>query len=683
MDGTADDGKWKRVGKAKAKTRAQRQNLVNNMPKVQDLDYAKAQSVLRDNDHIGQPLHDTSNIQNQDPKQGMKIASKTKQKKTKKLTTEPKFNYRTIEEALKNENLSLDDQLVQLKEKFPNNSNIWLKDIASQLNISLRCAEESPTFSGHPLNYPLCKAKKSTYDTLMCLFGSELKPAVAPLMFQHCLNSMLDCITRDIPSWGYRLCIQAMTHCQPDLCCLELEKYVEKIQHMQNVPKRCLSLLWALGQVGYNDLMCGMKVWLELMLPTLHMKNIAQYSMTYIESLLERANNNSMQELSGIIQAEQFLEIARWRFGSKPTAKSTTFVKERIQEVYPTFRKLVMSTSENKQELFACILCVSNEQSSLLKCELIGLAVECMETNSQCFKIWRDLYITSFYWTRLFLLHVLDNWGEITRKLPRQPFRDTIRAFHNTNSDAAARSDPLTSRSEFAEIRSMCENMNERLSDPIVHTTPLTRIFFTALFVALLSVTVGVVVVDVRNNGGVWEKSQTYAFLKSKGVISLANHVWARSQHFAEVASSWLKTNVPLYWNMTCEILGPYFQEVVSIGTATFYWVMNAIQPSWRWLINQTGVIFEQVVEFTEPLLLQFLEIVDKCFNYCWLMAIWFAEMLASIGESISMLWGGELSWEAVHDDLTSFAYAAYNRTVNSTQAMVRIVANYIAPDKP
>ena len=37
MDGTADDGKWKRVGKAKAKTRAQRQNLVNNMPKVQDL----------------------------------------------------------------------------------------------------------------------------------------------------------------------------------------------------------------------------------------------------------------------------------------------------------------------------------------------------------------------------------------------------------------------------------------------------------------------------------------------------------------------------------------------------------------------------------------------------------------------------------------------------------------------
>ena len=81
------------------------------------------------------------------------------------------------------------------------------------------------------------------------------------------------------------------------------------------------------GFAGRNQLNV-FAVWLQLMLPCLYMKNIASYSMDYIEALLDRTQGRFAPILSSAIQPERFMEIARWALDPPTTApaKSSAYV---------------------------------------------------------------------------------------------------------------------------------------------------------------------------------------------------------------------------------------------------------------------------------------------------------------------------------------------------------------------
>ena len=59
------------------------------------------------------------------------------------------------------------------------------------------------------------------------------------------------------------------------------------------------------------------------MLPNLHVKQLAQYAMPYIETIL-KSKKKSDSSLDSLLQVDDFLEIAKWSFGDALSAKGAS-----------------------------------------------------------------------------------------------------------------------------------------------------------------------------------------------------------------------------------------------------------------------------------------------------------------------------------------------------------------------
>ena len=80
------------------------------------------------------------------------------------------------------------------------------------------------------------------------------------------------------------------------------------------------------------------------------------------------------------------------------------------------------------------------------------------------------------------------------------------------------------------------QELNERLKKPARKSKPKYRAVLVATLLAVAALVAGLILSDVKSHGGVWEKSDTYRFLKTKGIISVTTYIWAGLQHFYHVS---------------------------------------------------------------------------------------------------------------------------------------------------
>uniref|UniRef100_H2ZEX5 Uncharacterized protein n=1 Tax=Ciona savignyi TaxID=51511 RepID=H2ZEX5_CIOSA len=384
----ATDGKtvekWETVGKFKAKTRAQKQALSKTMLKADQLPLSTIQSPIFEgvNGKLptnvpGKKLKSENNPVHKPPSNKQNI-----RKKLKKSANDNKFTFQSIEEAVKNEEIftKIEEDLTGLKETFPNNEITWLKEIAAKLNTRLSCPETEIT--EQDFDFPINKANKNSHVILLKTFGKNVSKEVVRLIFQQYLTTMLDYMGRDMPSWGYRICLQAITHSHPTICSENLEKHLEKMKTYANDMKRCRALLWAIGQVGLKDMRCGLKVWLHLHLPNLDMKKLAPYSMSYIERIMNKCQRNPEQFLSDCLLPKHFVKITELVNGNFP-------MKDRMQKIYPTFRHLITHNSMAKREFFTHLMKFSSADEEVTN-QLVKIGVTCLQEDPHCFAIWRE-----------------------------------------------------------------------------------------------------------------------------------------------------------------------------------------------------------------------------------------------------------------------------------------------------
>merc|ERR1712136_688389 len=229
-----DDGKWEKVGKVKTKTRTQRQNVIKNMIKVEDLPTAKIQSPMfeaswKEELKNGVTTNGKNHVENGTAK--VSKATNTKMNAVKrKIKKDTRFLFKSFEDAMQDEEIqNLPQVYSDLQEKFPTNPLICLKEIAAFLNFKISCPDKSPGQLGHAIDYPLSAAQRGARDLLVKIFGKDLNATLVPLLFNHFLLAMTDCISRDVPCYGYKLCIQALAHHHKMACLENTYKYVSEL----------------------------------------------------------------------------------------------------------------------------------------------------------------------------------------------------------------------------------------------------------------------------------------------------------------------------------------------------------------------------------------------------------------------------------------------------------------------
>jgi hypothetical protein len=93
-------------------------------------------------------------------------------------------------------------------------------------------------------------------------------------------------IAKDIFKLSQPFALQALAEIDPQLIVQSLPRFVELRNSYQNRPAIGLAILWSVGTAGRRDVGCGVRVWLEVMLPVLQMRHYTRFVVDYLGRLL-------------------------------------------------------------------------------------------------------------------------------------------------------------------------------------------------------------------------------------------------------------------------------------------------------------------------------------------------------------------------------------------------------------
>jgi hypothetical protein len=67
----------------------------------------------------------------------------------------------------------------------------------------------------------------------------------------------------------------------------DLTKYSELLVENQGRTLRCLTILWAIGQCGHKDLPTALRVFFDIMFPTISSKQVAPFILSHLDLVLK------------------------------------------------------------------------------------------------------------------------------------------------------------------------------------------------------------------------------------------------------------------------------------------------------------------------------------------------------------------------------------------------------------
>ncbi|KAJ8935395.1 hypothetical protein NQ314_012813 [Rhamnusium bicolor] len=143
------------------------------------------------------------------------------------------------------------------KNHYPDAPIVWLRELVQFLNQKVPIEVQDPVFSSKPKNYPLNVVPPGVKN----IIEKSVKEAGknnAQLYFDICLASMATDMGKGLPAVGYKFFLQYIATNEPKLVSANISKHITLRNSYQNRPNIGLSILWAVGHVGVNDLHSGL-----------------------------------------------------------------------------------------------------------------------------------------------------------------------------------------------------------------------------------------------------------------------------------------------------------------------------------------------------------------------------------------------------------------------------------------
>uniref|UniRef100_A0A4W4H5A8 Transmembrane protein 214 n=1 Tax=Electrophorus electricus TaxID=8005 RepID=A0A4W4H5A8_ELEEL len=466
-------------------------------------------------------------------------------KQSKKSPSSGSFkqtHYKTLEEAVKAlDVVELRHQLEKSQALFPENSSVWVKDLAGYLNSKLLAPDTDPTLSSYAHDYPYCLAGKELRNIIKNLLGKS--GAALEDSFDYCVFTMLRELDKHPgePLHGYRMCIQAIMMTKPKIATQNLSEHLELLRSHQNRPAKCQSIMWALGQAGFCELSQGIKVWLGIMLPVLGMKTLSAYAVSYLERLLMVHAN--LTKGFGVMGPKEFFPLLDFAYMPKNSLSAS--LQGQLRRLYPRLKVLAFGAKPEStlHTYFPSFLSRATPSCpDAMKRELLSSLTECLSVDVQSLGVWRQLYTKHLTQSRYPL--------PFLSKL-RNSLQETIQSFRVTNEEIRT----TANVEDVRECNAVCSSLQMKIHS---QGFPWSR-----LLLAVLVFAAGFIAHDVRSHG-TFSQSTTALYLEKSGAPAVSLQAWKKVSHYSQKGVSWLAETTPYYYSLAVEAFGPTLEGALE-----------------------------------------------------------------------------------------------------------------------
>ncbi|KAI0223090.1 transmembrane protein 214 [Lamellibrachia satsuma] len=544
--------------------------------------------------------------------------------KKSNLPEKKKENPQSLEEALsKIEIQELQKALATSQESFPESRSIWLKDLASVLNLRLeKVTMIDPVFEDEIPEYPACLLPRKMRSLLLGQLR-ECPQEMLELFLEHCVQSMITSINKGGSTFGYCIFIQLLFSLKAGLASDCLSKYLDMLRNNQKRPLPCLSIMWALGQAGTQNLTCGLKVWQQLMVPVLNIRALSAYGALYLDSLFRRHPN--LDSAYGVFTFHDFFPMLDLIFSQKSNGLPSMQLNM-LQSLYPKL-KLICFGDDRQNTLhnfFPSFLnrCLPNCPSKL-QAELLECLVTCLAEDKQSFSRWRQMYTNHMVQTSLLLGHIVRHWDAVGHRLNKQQLADLLQEFSNTNAELA--SGVGKDIDGYTHCVEVCKELETKLS---IARFPwgLTTLMITCLFGSIIYF-------DIFTHGS-FEQSKTHSVLSDTGALALLRQTWRKILVYLEFTVMWLIKYVPIYYEKASVFAAPYlellWQKLVHLGVLA----TQLTESTRTWLYEKVPELLHWL-EINVPIMLN---ICGYYLNILWELLVYLAQQ-AMIGINVTIAW--------------------------------------------
>lgn len=260
-----------------------------------------------------------------------------------------------------------------------------MKELAQYLNQKIPIDVQDPVFMNKPAKYPVVVVPSGIKDIIEKA-TKEANKSNCQLFFDISLASMTTDMAKSLPALGHKLFLQYIALNEPALVLANLNKHITLRNSYQNRPNIGLSILWAVGQVGLTDFQAGLRVFQELMLPLIEMKNYSRYIVKYLINLIKNSEHQNV-----LITKEEYLTLLDITYlGSKNFPSD---LKQDLQISTPILKEALFAKNNDLGRLVDYFLrkININNNKSYQNC-LVDVIVECFIRDMSTIQIWTKIY---------------------------------------------------------------------------------------------------------------------------------------------------------------------------------------------------------------------------------------------------------------------------------------------------
>ncbi|XP_048760767.2 transmembrane protein 214-like [Ostrea edulis] len=598
---------WEVVGKGKKSkiptpvSRGERKKIAEGMPKVEHYTPALKESstlfnVFLEKEKKQQQANAQAKAEAKDSSKtnGFTNAGKKpvqQKKKPQKIEPEklrPSSDFLEAVAEIKKDDLEA--ALMVTKSSFPGNIEVWLKDLASLLNIKLeQCPEPDPFLKNKAKDFPMCHLSNKCQDVVKSVIREASAETLEHLLY-HSITTMLSEMNKGNSSYGYRIFIQMLVYVKPNIALTKTQQYLELLTTHQNKLPRCLSILWCLGVCGNKDFRSGLRVWMEVMMPMLKVRPVAPYCVEYLEELFR--THTDMKKLSGEMSLKEYFFLVDMIFNDQNMPKD---LAKKLQTLYPKLKKIALANDKTPglRQVFPSYLTrVTPGSGRTMKSEVLPCLVDCLATDKQCFAVWCQMYTKHLSQSSVLLNHLAQNWNKVGSKIDKKLFQSTLRSFSITNEELATQG--RNSSEGYQECVAACKELLQKMEQ--THFP-----WFWMVFLFLISTLSAIIAYDIYSSKTL-KASRTVRFLEDYGILAFTEQVWSRLTRYTLIAFSWLRVNIPLYAEKAINTISPYVALGWSKITFGIQYVWEVSTPHREWLYIKLLQLTDQVYSLSPDL---------------------------------------------------------------------------------
>ena len=452
----SNDEEWKTVGKKKTskprKTENNDSNAAVNVEKKKTkreptaLDFFIRGDNKKPKVNYDTPVLVASEVKEKDPKTNGVEKKKAKPKAKPVEVIKKRFtNERSFEKdvkAVRVEDIRL--MINESKTHFPDSKTLWLKDIATYINVLVPYHVSDPVFSGKQENYPFCLLNPSVVHEIKQLF-KECSSSSLQLFQDHCIDSVVKNMTQtNLPTAGYLIALQILAENHADVASGNVTKLVNTGTSIKGKVPVCLTLMWVCQQFIRNDSALGLRLWFDVIYPLsvtaskpsnnlTAVKATIDYAITCLESFFD--NRRKRKDTTQVyLTTKVFLIIFDFIFDVKGLTPLQTL---RLRACLTPLEDAVISKENEKlRDLFKVLLLRFNGPSTDSSNEVKACLKLCVSSSPQ-------LVLEFSQSHALEMTRLLEEFGSdgFMKRIPKQVLRQAITCLKNASGLTSGRTE--------------------------------------------------------------------------------------------------------------------------------------------------------------------------------------------------------------------------------------------------